>query len=371
MLFISGSDFELIVRQQPERARVAGGKEKERKPVDPPPIIQLKIRDQTSELARHYLQNPYYFMCCSLHDAIEDEPVPVPSSAPLAGTLVSSLHRLKDLNNEDGGFFVFGDLSIKVEGEYRLEFTLYEQQRENVAALKSIVSDRFQVLTPKAFPGMAESTPMSRSFADQGVKLRIRKEARSSAKRGSHRHEEYQATNTIPRSPDRSSISQIPNPAFGTYAPTSRDYNPYYTPQPTGKRQRTSADLESRGIYDNDARYSHPYHQTAMYPSQSGSAYPNPMMSAYSSGQPHLHDYGVRQPPTIANATHAYASPEDPMGAGYIHQQRYAAYNGTQMSPYGLPPTAQISPMPDAQRGQQTNLQPLVTGPNVNHQTTV
>lgn len=29
----------------------------------------------------------------------------------------------------DGGFFVFGDLSIKVEGEYRLEFTLYEQQK--------------------------------------------------------------------------------------------------------------------------------------------------------------------------------------------------------------------------------------------------
>jgi hypothetical protein len=28
MLLNSGSDFELIVRQQPERARVAGGKEK-------------------------------------------------------------------------------------------------------------------------------------------------------------------------------------------------------------------------------------------------------------------------------------------------------------------------------------------------------
>lgn len=244
------------------------------------------------------------------------------------------------------------------------------------------------VLTPKAFPGMAESTPMSRSFADQGVKLRIRKEARSSVyvarpndpysslsyfsrKRGGHRHEEYQAANTIPRSPDRSSISQIPNPAFGTYAPTGRDYNPYYTPQPTGKRQRTSADLGSRGIYDNDARFSHPYHQAAMYPSQSGSAYQNPMMSAYSSGQPHLHDFGVRQPQSIANATTAYASPEDPMGAGYIQQHRYAAYNGTQMSPYGLPPTAQISSMSEAQRGQQTNLQPLVTGPNVNHQTTV
>lgn len=103
MLSTNSSDFELIVRQQPERARVAGGKEKgtsfpslfcwlssssssfsfllfsfllyspppplssstqedlsscqvnpfqaekshpaERKPVDPPPIIQLKVRE--------------------------------------------------------------------------------------------------------------------------------------------------------------------------------------------------------------------------------------------------------------------------------------------------------------------------------------
>ena len=26
----------------------------------------------------------------------------------------------------DGGFFVFGDLSVKVEGDYRLRFSLYE-----------------------------------------------------------------------------------------------------------------------------------------------------------------------------------------------------------------------------------------------------
>jgi len=63
----------------------------------------------------------------------------------LAGTLVSSLHRLKDIDNSgklewvklfystrtnslliDGGFFVFGDLSVKVEGEFRLRFSLFE-----------------------------------------------------------------------------------------------------------------------------------------------------------------------------------------------------------------------------------------------------
>lgn len=93
----------------------------ERKPVDPPPIVQLRVREEGTYLAqyvisnlvafvhralfiltrraRHYLQSPYYFMCCSLWDATEDQAVPVPPSTALAGTLVSSLHRLKDVDN--------------------------------------------------------------------------------------------------------------------------------------------------------------------------------------------------------------------------------------------------------------------------------
>lgn len=60
-------------------------------------------------MSRHYLQSPYYFMCCSLYDANEDQPVPVPPATALAGTLVSSLHRLKDVdNNGKPAFFVKG-----------------------------------------------------------------------------------------------------------------------------------------------------------------------------------------------------------------------------------------------------------------------
>lgn len=29
----------------------------------------------------------------------------------------------------DGGFFVWGDLSIKIEGEFRLKFTLFEMRK--------------------------------------------------------------------------------------------------------------------------------------------------------------------------------------------------------------------------------------------------
>ena len=87
-------------------------------------------------------------MCCSLFDPSDDVPVPVPPSTALTGTLVSSLHRLKDVDNTgtltlvdvvdvnvteltgpDGGFFVFGDLSVKVEGDFRLKFTLFEMRK--------------------------------------------------------------------------------------------------------------------------------------------------------------------------------------------------------------------------------------------------
>jgi hypothetical protein len=34
-----------------------------------------------------------------------------------------------DSRGADGGFFVFGDLSVKIEGEFRLKFTLFEMRK--------------------------------------------------------------------------------------------------------------------------------------------------------------------------------------------------------------------------------------------------
>ena len=41
------------------------------------------------------------------------------------GSNVSSLYRLKDLDNVEGAFFVFPDLSIRMEGMYRLKVIFY------------------------------------------------------------------------------------------------------------------------------------------------------------------------------------------------------------------------------------------------------
>lgn len=178
----------LSIRQQPKEALVTlQGKEKVRKPVDPPPILELSVNSRT-EPDQQFLQNPYLFVCATLYKADKDEPVDLSTEKSLAGTLVSSLHRLKDVSNKDGGFFVFGDMSIKVQGTYRLCFTLYEFQPDALQAqhLGSIISDKFGVMSAKDFKGLEESTYLSRAFSDQGVRLRLRKEPRSTLHKRSY-----------------------------------------------------------------------------------------------------------------------------------------------------------------------------------------
>ncbi|RAL03956.1 protein vosA [Aspergillus ibericus CBS 121593] len=332
------SDFDLIVRQQPNRARVAGGKEKERKPVDPPPIVQIRVREEGTYLAQHYLQSPYYFMCCSLYDASEDNPVPVAPSTALTGTLVSSLHRLKDVDNSDGGFFVWGDLSVKIEGDFRLKFTLFEMRKDIVTHLKSIITERFTVYPPKSFPGMAESTFLSRSFADQGVKLRIRKEPRTLIKRPVPRPEDY--PQPIPRSPDRSSI-QMPSNAFSGYPPTSRDYG-YYGQAHTSKRPRMSSiDLGTRGMYDNEGRMRQidAYPQTALYNTPGG--YPTPIMQGYPTGHTAVPDYAM--PYGIPSSTQV-PQMQDPGAHGRSSQQATMQSLGMVNAP-GTPTADSTGPM--------------------------
>jgi hypothetical protein len=38
-----------------------------------------------------------------------------------SGSIVSSLYRLKDLTGTEGAFFVFPDLSVRMEGTYKLK----------------------------------------------------------------------------------------------------------------------------------------------------------------------------------------------------------------------------------------------------------
>jgi len=139
-------------------------------------------------------------MCAGLWRADVGEAVDDKSPQQhLAGSLVSSLHRLRDLDNKDGGFFVFGDISVKKQGTFRLRFSLFElvkgrtPQDASAVLIRSIDSQPFSVLAGKEFDGLAQSTQLSRAFADQGVRLRLRKEPRGCAGRKRSRSESQPA----------------------------------------------------------------------------------------------------------------------------------------------------------------------------------
>ncbi|PVH69955.1 hypothetical protein DL98DRAFT_541203 [Cadophora sp. DSE1049] len=143
---IQSNDYQLIVRQGPQSTRINVGKEEERKPVDPPFVIELKISSQP-DLHQNYIKstNPCLF---EYHSS-------------LAGTLVTSLQHSTDKDNNGGAIFVFDDLSVKVEGKFRLRFDLFEMGDDQCSHIKSVTSDPFIVR-------LAE-TSLTRFFRNLGV----------------------------------------------------------------------------------------------------------------------------------------------------------------------------------------------------------
>ncbi|KAF8542280.1 velvet factor-domain-containing protein [Trichophaea hybrida] len=332
---LRSEDYELHIRQGPERARVAGVKEKDRKPVDPPPIIQLKIRDDTDP-AQNYLQSPYYFMCTNLYSAVHDSPSLIPPHQALAGTLVSSLHRLKDIDNSDGGFFVFGDLSVKIEGEFRLRFSLFEMMKNEVVHIKSITSEPFTVYAAKNFPGMSESTFLSRSFGDQGVRLRIRKEPRTLLKRPQPRPEDFPMRPYMPMAPDPRTMG-VYQSLPGFLPPPNADYpSPYVD---NGKRQRTGSIVSPRQSVDARAPDHHQYIPRVGYEQQTQQ--PQPYQPYHSSPQPQYTQYGGYQPPPPPPPPVQYNAPAPPPSQSLPDYGSYGQRAPSTTQPHSHPSSAQ------------------------------
>ncbi|KKA31188.1 hypothetical protein TD95_005391 [Thielaviopsis punctulata] len=105
----------------------------------------------------------------------------------LVGQSVVSAQRLTDTQDKVGVWFILHDLSVRTEGNFRLKFTVVniagEANATNmtvnqgaVPVLASCFSDAFTVFSAKKFPGVCESTALSKCFATQGIKIPIRKE---------------------------------------------------------------------------------------------------------------------------------------------------------------------------------------------------
>ncbi|KAK8200906.1 hypothetical protein M8818_006224 [Zalaria obscura] len=194
--------YKLKVLQQPERARACGAGAKssaDRRPVDPPPIVELRIFEgEGFEKDITFQLNANYFLFATLEQAreIAHGRVDPQRNAPvLTGTPVAGMVYLD--RPSPAGYFIFPDLSVRHEGKYRLSFSLYEELKEDkdddpaddnsmkapgvdnhVTHRLEVRSVPFTVFSAKKFPGLSTSTNLSRTVAEQGCRVRIRRDVR-------------------------------------------------------------------------------------------------------------------------------------------------------------------------------------------------
>ncbi|KAL1921641.1 uncharacterized protein VTP21DRAFT_10283 [Calcarisporiella thermophila] len=203
--------YSLEVVQQPQRCRMCGFGDKDRRPITPPPIVRLRIVDAVGNPVEIKSQDTSFFIAiCDLwsvdkskqqnlvlHPAAYSERE-YTSTRNLIGSLVSSALKLHDLDGKLGIYFVFQDLSVRTEGSFRLKFSFAEVGGHEAVSMgvsrvhAEIFTDPFTVYSAKKFPGMLDSTPLSRCFARQGVKIPVRKDQRrrASGKEGADDSEE-------------------------------------------------------------------------------------------------------------------------------------------------------------------------------------
>ncbi|KAJ0109292.1 hypothetical protein J7T55_009624 [Diaporthe amygdali] len=187
--------FDLCLRQQPANARSCGLGDRDRRVVDPPPILQLKIDApwlSRQEISRK-LRQPSYVVHCSIWspDGEEDMsgmPDDYTRQKRLMGNLVASPFVGFDERGEEGCFFCFPDISCRTPGRYRLKFVLVVLEwplRPNAKSMirAELLSDVFQTFSAKEFPGMLESSALAKALKHQGCNIPTKKGNDKTSKR--------------------------------------------------------------------------------------------------------------------------------------------------------------------------------------------
>ena len=344
--------YVLTVLQQPERARACGSGMKgeiltpnlelnalyssltcnsscrsansDRRPVDPPPVVELRIYEGPSiEKGKliTFEYNANFFLYASLQSARSIAHGRVQNSALnnppiLTGVPASGMAYLD--KPAEAGYFIFPDLSVRHEGTYRLSFSLFEMTKEEkdydlepdeelpngVDWRMDIETLPFSVYSAKKFPGLMESTPLSRTVAEQGCRVRIRRDVRMrkrDTKAGNmDRHDgEYSRHRTVTpapsddsrairaRSTSNSSEHRAPYPGEAQRRPSIADSYP--PPTPLSAHDQASAAGRGHLTFDQSApQYATPCPTAPHVPPMSPSGpYNSAQQSPYVKAEPH------------------------------------------------------------------------------------
>ncbi|KDN51983.1 hypothetical protein K437DRAFT_44621 [Tilletiaria anomala UBC 951] len=222
-----GKQYTLHIEQSPNRARVCAFGDKDRRPLSPALVVKLTVRATASgsELNPTSFDTSLFVLTADLVDATTLAPRSLfitraaalldsnPSASPrggaggsssagapsnalmttssvtrnLIGNPVCSANTARNLQEELCIFFVMQDISVRMEGEYRLKLSFTSLDAAGRISegmslmLAEIYTAPFTCYPPRKFPGQVAPTPLSRKLASQGIKLAIRTDHKKSA----------------------------------------------------------------------------------------------------------------------------------------------------------------------------------------------
>lgn len=169
------------------------------RPIQPPHPQQGQVANQYAhpQISANYYQPPAaaaqpYGYGAQSYQIPASIPTPAPQASStgmftrnLIGSLTVNAFRLTDTEGKVGFWFVLQDLSVRTEGTFRLKMSFVDVgsglgnntlNTSRAPVLAHCFSEPFQVYSAKKFPGVIESTPLSKAFASQGIKIPIRKD---------------------------------------------------------------------------------------------------------------------------------------------------------------------------------------------------
>ena len=336
----------------------------DRRPVDPPPVVELKIYEEgetRQDITFSYHAN--FFLYITLENARAIAQGRMPNSQTtipvLTGTPVAGMAYLD--RPAPAGYFIFPDLSVRHEGKYRLSFNLFEETKDakdadaesgpgsqdgvktvasrngaNAISPQShihfrleVKSEPFMVYSAKKFPGLKESTVISRIVSEQGCRVRIRRDVRMRRRdpKAPGLYDEYEDENVYARS-DRfitpeSYKPQIPERPRSIGNGTNDAVVPYHMDQ----HRQSMADFYNQGNFQtHHPAPNYPAHHAAPQPPNvsaglgSHLAFGNPPGPSFAQAnfQPPINQPSTAlpgyQPPTAlpgSNDYHQYSAPRN------------------------------------------------------------
>ncbi|KAA1468771.1 hypothetical protein DENSPDRAFT_772004, partial [Dentipellis sp. KUC8613] len=181
--------YQLEIIQEPQTSAEFGAAALSRLPLAPPLVVQLIIRDGRGNQVDSQPELPFLISHLSLYtgdgaqalDVASSPGTQFPPDRLLYGNLVSSPHHLRNLQGRPGVYFLFPDVSVRMQGRYSLRVTLMRltghvflscmmQVGESGAVVTEAHTRSFDV-RPRENYIAPPQTPLTEFFLQQGARM--------------------------------------------------------------------------------------------------------------------------------------------------------------------------------------------------------